>query len=142
MTSEEIDQLPAGPELDVLVAQKVMGFEIMRSALQTRDGFPTYRHRHPERDWDWMEMAVPQFSTEIAAAWLLVEKLKEIDRAMAVCDRSYGSIKIEGDRPWEAGFINGQKLAHDPGQFVQAFGPTAPLAICRAALKAVMGAKQ
>lgn len=112
-------QLPAGRELDALIAEKVMGGV----------------SRHPE--WYWLRSGTapevpdlptpkgrpaifcgPGFSTDIAAAWNVVERLKARYR--------FELVHRGGDRPWVAVFGTWRATAD-----------TAPLAICRAALATV-----
>jgi hypothetical protein len=69
MTEDEINQLPAGRGLDKLIAERVMEFELMLDTSLARKGQLTYRRRHPERDWDWAETIVPQYSTHVGATW-------------------------------------------------------------------------
>ncbi len=52
MTREEIEKLEAGRKLDILIAEKVMGFEQSDLYLRTR----------PRKD-------IPFFSSNISAAW-------------------------------------------------------------------------
>lgn len=109
--------MEAGREMDALVAEKVMGWEKV--------------HNNPVvwgDSWYGIDgdalMRLPHYSTDIAAAWQVVEKV------------------IAGDE-YEIGFENGQhyaKLGSAKGGYAwagQATGTTAPHAICLAALKAV-----
>ena len=105
--------ITAGRELDALVAEKVMGADIEL-------------HRYDDYDTDYVfkspghpKCLVPRFSTDIAAAWEVVVKLK-----MAV--ESDGSL-------WRAGTkLPGHgNLYWDETEEAD----TAPLAICLAALK-------
>jgi hypothetical protein len=96
VTREEILALPAGPELDALVAERVMGWTFFRSkhdywivnhgseAESCEEG---YSHRRPKYDSEtgkklreslWWEDCthVPPYSTDIASAWEVVEKLE------------------------------------------------------------------
>src|SRR5688572_15461179 len=65
MTRDEILAMPAGRELDLLIHRKVMQAE-ENAAASLLDGFP---------------IGLPHYSTDISAAWQLVEKFKEIDLA-------------------------------------------------------------
>jgi hypothetical protein len=91
----------AGRELDALVAEKVMGRDMTRPA-----GF-----KHP--------IGMPHYSTDIAAAWEVVERLRAAGHWFDLRD-------IRGNGYW-ASF----------GQEMSAEGKTASLAICLAALKAL-----
>jgi hypothetical protein len=86
----------AGPELDALVAEKVMGL--------------------PEEIWqDRDQMTSFPYSTDIAAAWAVVEKVG-----------NFTIWQYEGE--WQC-FLGG-------GIKNKSYAATAPLAICLAALKA------
>ena len=110
MTHDEIDKLEAGPETDALVAE-AMGWK-----LETSKEYPTMRHWMPsgygEGEW------VP--STYIPFAWRVVEKLRgSYLVVIRQCAKSYWcDLGINEAEEW------------------QAEAPTAPLAICRAFLKA------
>lgn len=103
--------MEAGRELDALVAEKVMGLDCSWRCV-TLDG--TGRDRGPAR-------RIKPYSTNIDAAWEVVEKLKENH-----------TVNIHGySDGWEVGLIGPGSAAVD-GQ-----AETAPHAICLAALKAV-----
>lgn len=130
-----IDEMPAGRELDALVAEKVMGF--VRVADDTSD-YHGVRHGtevllppgetlHSLREWlprsgpiAFGYFVTQRYSTDIAAAWQVVERMRNPD------------FRLNKDGDWGCSF--GGEL-----RFV-GLAPTAPLAICRAALKAVGGA--
>ena len=120
---DRMDQLEAGRELDALVAEKVMGWRIKgkdwvdehgryQGAVETywviADGGPS-KGWHP--------------STDIAAAWLVVEKLgwQYVFRLGNRDDKWWCVLSVEPD--WQ--------LSDNCAE-----APTAPLAICRAALAA------
>lgn len=117
IVDREIDKLEAGPELDALIAEKVMGCALVNHvtpAYSPTCGCENRAHRHYEERLDDL---LNSFSTDMRAAWGVVEKL--------------------GDRfKWlENGFA---ACFAKPNDFtIVAAGDTAPLAICRAALKAV-----
>lgn len=104
MTREEILILPAGPELDKLVAATVMS--------------PTWEGGNPipnhDGRWSWS----PPYSTDIAAAWLVFERFK--DRGWDI-----GWHGMSGHPGW--------LVSNDDCDWL-GYGDTAPLAICRAAL--------
>jgi hypothetical protein len=152
LTHEQIDAMEAGREMDALVAELVMGW--------------TEIHKHDEMGWSgigpngpsnnswrtlpstmksisknvctfkmekWPYANVRKYSTDIAAAWQVVERF----------DRRLVDIDIRSDTQddgelWGAGFIE----YFEEGEGFKAIGSaaadTAPLAICRAALKAVI----
>lgn len=106
--------LTAGRELDALVAERVMGASVLRH--QGSDGHDAYF------DWgDHTRGYAPAYSTDIAAAWAVVEHLKQLDLSLAWHNSQ-----------WVARFIKWGKVEHSIGE-----ADTGPLAICLAALKAV-----
>jgi|SRR3990170_898451 len=120
LTAEQIDSMPAGRELDVLIAEKVMEWKYISGA-RIRDGFDT-----------------PRFSTDISAAWEVVEKfdylyLFRLDHPIEDYAGRIGR--------WEAKLVFKEKRGVDK-RFYYALADTAPLAICRAALKAKLSAQE
>lgn len=118
-----LSSLGASPALDELVAVKVMGFrhEPIHDRLIAPPAFPL---NHDPR-WP-----APPFSTDLAAAWLVVEKLaEEYDVQLGVFgDGFFATIRCSR---------SARTLAHvtvDPRDGGM------PLAICRAALLAVESA--
>jgi Phage ABA sandwich domain len=102
---QSAEELIAGREFDALIAEKVMGWP--------GDGLsasPTYR-----------EQNMPHFSTDIAAAWQIIERAREFDLWFNPDQRHWGCYLA-----FPSGFAR-----------VDADNPSAPLAICRAALAAV-----
>lgn len=107
-----IDEMPAGREMDALVAEKVMGWANIRGAV-------VEQNTNIVRD-------VPSYSTDIAAAWDVVEKI----------NTKKCFIELKSTFPtWFAGIFKG--FGHNYEIIECANEKTAPLAICRAALKAV-----
>lgn len=94
--------LDAGSELDALVAKKVMGYLIA----------PT----------DTYGPVVPPYSTDIATAWEVVEKMRG-DFGMGIS----GQVSDRIGEPWMVIFRSG----------CGGYGETASLAICRAAILSV-----
>lgn len=105
MTDEEIDAMEAGPQLDALIAEKVMNWHL--------DSHLGFFHWLDSDNQPQALIADFEPSTDIAAAWPVVEKLNII-----VWPLGTGSHKA----------LKGK---------VKAYAQGAPLAICRAALKAV-----
>lgn len=108
-TPTDTQALPAGRELDALVAEKVMGW-----APGADFAAATY--------WS--------FSTNIADAWHIVERMREQQRMV-----SLNWLPDSGE--WFA------SIYPPPGEFglpFDGYGDTAPLALSRAALAAVGGA--
>ncbi len=108
--------MQAGREMDVLIAEKVMGWKRFDHVIQS-GWFPPglepmaniYGHE------------IPRYSTDIAAAWEVVEKTRLLDTY------TLG----EHDGKWAVLSLTYSDL--EPF----ALADTAPLAICLAALKAV-----
>ena len=103
--------MEAGRELDALVAEKVMGWKDVNTA------WPSYGSP-PESPDGWRE--IPAFSTDIAAAWEVVEKLSGPNVVDDFRLAYWGGC-------WRAEF---QSMIF---QYCEA--PTAPQAICLAALR-------
>ena len=138
--------LEAGRELDALIAEKVFGFEVIEVQevnpllAGLRRGLKGRKLNKTEM-WECLETYkklkngkyLPHYSTDIAAAWQVVEKLR--------ADCVFANI---GPDPSEGGGYNCQfhwAEGHDEFdiRLEDAAAPTAPLAICRAALKVVKG---
>tara|TARA_Y100000310_G_scaffold189061_1_gene189026 strand:- start:7047 stop:7487 length:441 start_codon:yes stop_codon:yes gene_type:complete len=143
MTNTEVDKLEAGRELDALVAEKVMGWNVWRSKYgyfnvehpdmpSQVSGHGTERYspqtgkKLPAPKWwdDWA-VDIPMWSTDISAAWEVVEKLDCLQFNL-------GRENCAGIR-FDAAFYDDLDMKDK----VHAMADTVPLAICRAALKAV-----
>jgi len=111
MNREDILNMPEGRELDALVAEKIFGI--------------TKKH------WDF-EFTLRHYSTDISAAWEVVEKMCDGDKNKFMIYRfGFGpkKPKIRWRVSWGQGWEN--LLSYCDAE-------SAPLAICRAALLAVM----
>lgn len=136
-----IDELLAGRELDALIAEKVMGWKripvppdanghFAGEALMQTDPPPNFRWnplgKIPFDTW------VPHFSTDIAAAWQVVEKL--------VAEGYCPALLYDDEGHWGLFFDGVSQAEAQPESYVvfttPAWADTAPLAICLAALKA------
>jgi hypothetical protein len=123
------ETIAAGRELDALVAEKVMGWQRGRRYGNGNGEWIIDGKTSVSRTWD----STPHYSTDIAAAWLVVERTTR-----------------ERDWRWQISVVRG--LAHvwlvpiwhaateadlraQPDYMVE--DETAPLAICRAALVAI-----
>jgi hypothetical protein len=127
MPRDEVLGLKPGRELDALIAEKVMGF---RCVVDKGNGnvswiaYGVYGETHtPPMAWKKWNYKVPPYSTDIAAAWEVVEKMSEQWP-------QYQLAKIEDGWSVMWGF--------DGYGWPEATGKTAPEAICKAALLAVM----
>ena len=106
--------MDAGREMDVVIHMKVFGHP--RNVPVMRD--PGFLYRQTEAGW--VKEFAPAYSTDIAAAWLVVEKCEyfNIERENKFVGTWQCDVVID---------VRGGSASAD----------TAPLAICRAALKAV-----
>ena len=121
----------AGRELNALVAKEVMGWE--RIQMKHPPGgvsWPT-----PPKGFDVPNnrfASIPLYSTSIAAAWEVVEKLRDSGLTVDICsDAVDEEWEVEVWRPEEENEY-GQVRVATPG-----YADTAPHAICLAALAAV-----
>jgi len=127
--------MEAGRELDALVAEKVMGkkVRILSNSLFCWEYDGEYENLYG------LAQPIPAYSTDISAAWQVVEKLCnwDVDDNMLILKGQGPDIEDKGpdredprDWQWWEAEINGTW-----GK-VEAQAETAPLAICLAALKA------
>jgi hypothetical protein len=116
--------LPAGRELDAVVAEAVMGWTITNR----RD---SWGNRIVEGPFDGCDCGshcvadtIPEYSTSIGAAWEVVGKLDLLGSRGPLG----GLALLKSGDLWEL---------QDEAHITYTQAETAPLAICRAALKAV-----
>lgn len=142
----DVNELEAGRELDALVAEKVMGLTLRGAdrCIVPNPGEAGYHvgfHIIERADPEHLLGYVPRYSTEIAAAWRVVEKLQEATRedddscllVIHFTGTSTGYVASFAGCPYD---VDG--LEATPQKFPRsAMGETAPLAICRAALLSV-----
>lgn len=126
--------MPAGREMDVLIAEKVMGWRRHnahgdwwetsdgRCFVVKNSGFSAQYDPMPE---------LPAFSTDVADAWNVIEEMKSTWGKFML---SYGPYLVGVENKLKDGW----QLAPEWGNSVCGYGETAPLAICRAAIKARM----
>ena len=118
MTRDEILSLSVGPELDRLVMEKVF------NAKRNYHGEEEYWYHYDENgepDYEWSAYNSP--STDMSAAWEVLEKVRPN------CDW-YG---VDTFRKWYRCLILDNR-----DRIGEAYADTAPEAICKAALLAVM----
>jgi hypothetical protein len=137
MTRDEILNMPAGREMDALIAEKVMGecaHTLHNYAKDNRDDFGdyiTWRCRKCKKAFRGLaysnrDIVCEHYSTWIAAAWEVVEKM-------------------QGDW-WKMEFLTGIHAAEfekpnmkcEDQTYHEATADKMPLAICRAALLATL----
>jgi len=127
--------MEAGRELDALVAEKVMGIEV-DLVVAPFIYYSPYRDRYdewaagnePYIDKDGDIHLIPRYSTDIAAAWLVVEKMRET---------RWIEVHSTIDGEWAAFYTPIGTTDMNQAIHEYAKASTAPLAICLAALKAV-----
>lgn len=140
--------MEAGRELDALVTEKVMGWQWFKMdtqglAVGIDHPWANTRSLRPDKsNGVWTLVAsldlpmhfdnrcIPHYSTNIAAAWLVVENLNKREWRVEIAHTVNSGVDVVIAK-WEEG--------HFGGEFAE-WAETAPLAICRAALKAVGGA--
>jgi hypothetical protein len=118
--------MKASRELDALVAEKVMGLKQVHRAYDL--GEPVTGELYFDNNQDWG--TVPFYSTDIAAAWSVIDHL--IALASAAMDQPYFELRTCGSyytAVWDTEERDWPTVTED--------ADTAPLAICLAALKAV-----
>lgn len=118
--------MEAGRELDALIAEKVMGYPAFAEKVVTKLGDHLVISDHCAicGRKDGTSECLPHYSTDIAAAWEVVEKLRL--SVLQFEDGWFADPRLESYREHFWGALG----ADD-------FSATAPLAICRAALEAV-----
>ena len=118
----DIDTMPAGREMDALVAEKVMGWEFAPELTKATGSDCWMEWNEDKSDYRVRGCWIP--SASIAAAWEVVEKLKHLGFTL-------GFLSNEDERlQWDVSFgPNGMSEKNC------VYEDTAPLAICRAALK-------
>jgi hypothetical protein len=112
-------------ELDALVAEKVMGWIIGYPLADAPDGMPPRPPGDTRSHYDY-PVLVPAYSTDITAAWQVVEKMEDLGYHWRFANVIPSSDPIV----YTMKFMRMDTDAKET-EF------TAPLAICRAALKAV-----
>ena len=131
----EINDMKPGPELDALVAERVMGL------VEGVDGWAAFTSSvcNPEEGGVVQDICFPlrPYSTDIAAAWEVVEKMNKQPRNICV---SHSPVT---DR-WLCQILSYRR---EDGTFWCGEGGsaeslTAPEAICKAALMALEGESQ
>jgi hypothetical protein len=115
LTREEIENTPAGREMDVLIEQEIFGRKIANvNSPSWQDGY-SYEETF--------------YSSDISCAWALVEKLNQLDVWICVSNNFTNPTK---DTWLKGGFICEFSIGWD-GEIDFVMADTVPLAICRAA---------
>lgn len=111
-----------GRELDALVAEKVMGWKYSQHAMTW---YPP--GLHPAQNM--LDHDILAFSTDIAAAWTVVEKLRNFKHPQDP-DSNFTIFQW-----WDGGYAAGWTW-HEV-EYDMVYGDTAPHVICLAALRVV-----
>lgn len=127
MNRDEILAMKPGRELDALVAEKVMGYAIGDG----QGGWIVQKviiHRPDDGTAEWLrngQQQLPHYSTDISAAWEVVDKLKIsiVPQCLGAPDEYSYMVEYENEP-----YVNG----------IRVFASKAPEAICKAALLAVL----
>lgn len=132
LTREQILNMPAGREMDTLVAKKVFGWDVHSEILGGLEVYYTVHHE-PLKDCPEELRAVtgqiiikrvPDFSTDIAAAWEVVEKLGNMGYTINIQWKGKGRV-----------YENTAEVSITSNIYTVGHGiGTAPIAICKAAL--------
>jgi hypothetical protein len=130
MNRDDILNMEAGREMDDLIATRVMGWKMGNTSVLPRMNIPVWH----DGNWNISHFYEWRPSTDIAAAWEAVDKLRK-DGFNCVFSLPYTNSAIR------------QHILFDGGEETDArssdwvYGDELPLAICRAALLAVMEAE-
>lgn len=128
-------------KIDVLVAEKILGY---RKIDRMEHLFGTYVHltwRADETSTAYTDAQLPHFTSDIQAAWEVVEKLGNKVTIYGP-EARYASGEYRNGDTWDCEITGDfqSEWSDDPEDrtdYVRCEGATAPLAICLAALKAV-----
>lgn len=121
--TSKIDEMPAGPDLDVLIAEKVMGWKLEGVFHDDPDEWEGWRDAEGQGGY----ASPPSYSTAIEAAWDVLEKMHNGE------SRFHWSISSDNICDFSPFGPNDSPIYRAPRC------ESVPLAICRAALKAVEG---
>lgn len=127
-----IDSMPAGTEMDALVAERVMGCK--PEPWLDSHGYKSYRctcllsYPHNSQTGPMADLDLKSYSNDIAAAWEVVEKISLL--------HNWDLFPNE----WKSNYSLHTLcfVIYDGTTSYTGKGSTAALSICRAALKAVM----
>ncbi len=147
MTRDEILNMKPGDELDILIAETFFEYKWV----DTVCGLGHPLHTLVPKDWnqpsamgcaadhtrDFYSIQPYKFSSDIGAAWIVVEKLRSVDLSLGWRRRDFSITQM--DR-LEGGLwvVETNKPGKNNSDRIRASADTASLSICRAALLAVM----
>ena len=120
----DIDTMPAGRKMDSLVAKRI--FEVLKVIPYGTPEGDFFCHLGQTPDGGGISEPLAHYSTSIAAAWEVAEKLRaDTEYDFRITAYSWGVTSQLMGGTWKVSF-------HE----YEAIADTAPLAICRAAWKA------
>jgi len=126
-----VKDVAVGPDLDALVASQVMGIPEVNGNFLFADGLRSRKE-------------LPCYSTDIAAAWQVVDTMRERGHPWVFLDLLDGGVPGVPEPRWCAGFdatLDQRDCARRNLEMDgEGDGDTPAVAICRAALKAVANA--
>lgn len=125
----DIDTMPGGREMDALVAEKIMGWSgiVCYAAEDDYSGIPPGCVVSQGIFW---RPPVLYYSTDIAAAWEVVEKLHSLGYWVRIRSAMDAKLQTRGWAVCIGKFWNREGFGD--------WAEIAPTAVCRAALKAVL----
>lgn len=125
LTREEILAMEAGRELDALVAEQVMGWK--NTGKRVSLAYRAVMTMHTDKTGTYRR--VPNCSTDIYGAWEVIGKIKE----------KYEVATLDYRNKWVCYLV---ETITESGNLdtpdIEAYGQTAPEAICKAALLAML----
>lgn len=137
MESLDIDSLEAGPELDRLVAERVMGWNLVDLTWYCNGNPTLYHNYYPDPDCGELPWNP---SENISAAWKVAEEIIGLKKPIRKFEVVYLPGEGWGARIYEPHWNNPLAPGNDTALEIQVRKQdTAPLAIVRAALKAMEG---
>lgn len=134
LTREQIEKMPAGPEMNALVAMRIMGWAITHRGRRVRvgqghnsrtEGFEVHGFSGLNRSTKYIQTMAPKYSTSIADAWPLMLKA-----SVASPNYDLPALIWDAEGFWACMMLDRNEVEH------VAEAVEAPLAICRAALLA------
>lgn len=136
MKKREIEQMKAGREIDESIAKKIMGYHethVEMEAYDYRSGVHMQQvcvlTKGPGSGFI-CHYQIPAYSTDISMAWGVVENMEAKGYLFRIT--RMGTVDPPGSLEWQVDF---RKLHSIQGaDLLVGNAPTAPLAICRAAL--------
>ncbi|HBC94360.1 MAG TPA: hypothetical protein DCZ10_16040 [Pelotomaculum sp.] len=132
----DIDTMQAGRELNLLIAEKIFGWHWEEVDDISKCYVPSDKKMlcPPGKNWDSLGWHVPLYSTDITAAFEVVEKLKQQEIWLTM---EYARQPESKGMVWTAHFRG--RIRKNKNRFYAVYGidDNPATAICRAAYKAV-----